>query len=298
MKYIYRKHLLIFAGLSLILLVFISCSSNDGDIKTDNTLPMTMEVGKYTVTILDNIYINHVYTTTYIVESENGDLDNFLLFPKNLNDLGSTGTYSLIKNLDSNKRYIVLSTILQNKNVPETLSLEFEARDNSGDKRLTVVSNKFTFKKNVINDFNYVQGREINKTIKTAHGEIDFFKALYTEDQLLLFVNYIGTNGRIYDGASENEIDNYIFKINDMNESYSLKIKSSQYKTNDSWATSPQIVGYDNNVSWVETCVVSIPIQNLLEDETFDLNIYDRYSNQLIDSINLENIKPQFYDSN
>lgn len=167
MKNTYKKYLLTIISSLLMVFTLTSCfaNSNDNHSKGNGSLPITMNVGKYTVTILDNVYVNSVYTTTYIVESTDDDLDHFLLFPRSLNDVSTTGVYTLIKDIDANKRYIILSTIISSKDVPNDLYLEFQAYDKSDNKKQTVVSDTFTFQKNVVSDFENVQAREMDKII-------------------------------------------------------------------------------------------------------------------------------------
>ena len=297
MKNTYKKYLLTIISSLLMVFTLTSCfaNSNNNHNKGNGSLPITMNVGKYTVTILDNVYVNSVYTTTYIVESTDDDLDHFLLFPRSLNDVSTNGVYTLIKDIDANKRYIILSTIISSKDVPNDLYLEFQAYDKSDNKKQTVVSDTFTFQKNVVSDFENVQAREMDKIIQTPYGEMLFLKVLYTEEKVSLFIRSIGSNSLPRSSIENSESDNYYFKINDMSENYFFVVKDFLYKNDNPFGSSPQVDGYGEEVSWIETGTIDIPISHLPDNETFTLNICEKSSNQVVDSIDLENIKPNRY---
>ena len=80
-----------------------------------------------------------------------------------------------------------------------------------------------------------------------------------------------------------------------MSENYFFVVKDFLYKNDNPFVSSPQVDGYGEEVSWIETGTIDIPISHLPDNETFTLNIYEKSSNQIVDSIELENIKPNRY---
>ena len=299
MKNTYKKYLLIISSL-LMVSTLTSCSlkSNDNHSKGNSSLPITLNVGKYTVTILDNVYVNYSFTTTYVVESTDGDLDDFLFWPHTVEKFSTSGVSVYERNISNNKRYVVFNTTIENMNTPETLFVKYWVYDKSGDKDKTSVSDTITLQKNAISDFDYVQARVIDKTVSTVYGEMDFYKALYTEEKVIIFVKSLGTKYEYnFDSYSSEPEDRYYFKINDTFDWYNFVTKTLMYKNNNPIGTSPQIVGYGEDVNWLEMGIIEIPINRFPDDKTFILNMYESDSNQLVESIDLEILKPPYYNN-
>lgn len=300
MKNILKKPLLIIISSLLMVFTLTACfpNSNDNHSKGNGTLPITMNVGKYTVTILDNVYVNYSFTATYVVESTDGDFDDFLFWPLTVEKFSTSGLPVYERNISNNKRYVVFNTTIENNDTPEDLLVKYWVYDKSGDKDKTSVSNAIALQKNAISDFDYVQARVIDKIIPTIYGEMEFYMALYTEEKVIIFVKSLGTKYAYnFDSYSSESEDRYYFKVNDAFDWYNFVSRTLMYKNNNPIGTSPQIIGYGEDVNWLEMGTIEIPVNRLPDDETFILNMYESNSNQLVESIDLEILEPPHYNN-
>ena len=127
---------------------------------------------------------------------------------------------------------------------------------------------------------------------------MDFYKALYTEEKVIIFVKSLGTKYEYnFDSYSSESEDRYYFKINDTFDWYNFVTKTLMYKNNNPIGTSPQIIGYGEDVNWLEMGTIEIPVNRLPDDETLILNVYESNNNQLVESIDLEILKPPYYNN-
>lgn len=301
MNHIYKKYLKL-VGVVLLSTILISCSMSDNNssngVVDHNIFPLTLEAGKFTVTVLDFVYINNVYTVTLVVESDDGYFDNFYFF-------ASPDVYSLTfnsfytKKLDANQQYVLCYGLIENKTTPDILNVKFELKDKTPDNKQAVTSNNFKFQKNVVSDFENVQARELDYTIQTVDGEIKFNKVLYYEGRIAVFANFIGYNDNpILIENRYDESENYYFKIEGKDEEYSFASKAALYKNDSAWKASPQNSGHDENITWYISGYIEIPINNQITKETLILNVYEYSSNELVGSVELENINLPLYEDN